>query len=213
MRIHDPNITGSAISLNGFTGSLQGTSSWASQAISASYITSSFFTGNNAVRSASYALTASYAANAAASSVAETYSIVANMGGTTLAANTIYYIGQGGYLASTIANRRNVYIPFTGILTGATITAGTTSTSVSAVDVAVAFRLNNTSDTSLSNIRFTGGNANSDGTVLSYNTTIFTPTSVTAGDFFEIKITTPVSYAAPPTLASITVMLYFTRTS
>jgi hypothetical protein len=212
MKIDSPSITGSFTAQNGLTGSLFGTASWASQAISASYITSSFFTGANVAASASYALTASYAANAAASSVAETYSIFANMGGTTLAANTIYYIGQGGYSANTTANRRNVYIPFAGALVAATITTGTTSTTVTAADVAVAFRLNNTSDTSLGNVRFTGGNANSNGTALSYNITGLN-TTVAAGDFFEIKITTPVSYAAPPTAASITVMLYFTRTS
>jgi len=43
-----------------FTGSLLGTSSYAT---TASYITSSFFTGTNAALSASYATTASYAAN------------------------------------------------------------------------------------------------------------------------------------------------------
>lgn len=38
MKIHYPNITGSAIALNGFTGSLQGTSSWANNAITSSYV-------------------------------------------------------------------------------------------------------------------------------------------------------------------------------
>jgi hypothetical protein len=44
-----------------FTGQLIGTSSWASNAITASYITSSFFTGTNAALSASFATSASYA--------------------------------------------------------------------------------------------------------------------------------------------------------
>ena len=49
------------------TGSLFGTSSWAesaSQALTASYVTGSIFTSTNPALSASYALTASYAANA-----------------------------------------------------------------------------------------------------------------------------------------------------
>jgi hypothetical protein len=65
-------ITGSLIVTSGITGSftgsligsLQGTASWASNALTASYITSSFFTGNNAALSASYALTASSALSA-----------------------------------------------------------------------------------------------------------------------------------------------------
>lgn len=68
MRIFDPAISGSATitgSLNvtaGITGSLLGTSSWASSAVTASYVTSSGITGT--VTSASYAVTASYALNA-----------------------------------------------------------------------------------------------------------------------------------------------------
>jgi hypothetical protein len=250
MKIDSPSITGSFTAQNGLTGSLFGTASWAtnaltaslaltaSQAISSSYaisasslqptsITSSGLnmstsrilgrttagTGNieQIQIGSGLSLTAGQLSLTGTSGV-DTYSIICNMGGTTLAANTIYYIGQGGYVASTTANRRNVFIPFTGTLTNATITAGTTSTTVTAVDVAVAFRLNNTTDTSLGNIRFTGGNANSNGNVLAYNVTGLN-TSVAAGDFCEIKITTPVSYAAPPTAASITVLLYFTRTA
>lgn len=50
-------ITGS------LTGSLLGTASWASQALTSSYITGSTFTSANPALSASYALTASYANN------------------------------------------------------------------------------------------------------------------------------------------------------
>jgi len=56
-------VSGSIISSAGFTGSLQGTSSWSSNAVTASYITSSFFTGTNAALSSSYAITASYSPN------------------------------------------------------------------------------------------------------------------------------------------------------
>jgi len=161
---------------------------------------------------ASYALTASFVPNIATSSIIETYSIPCNMGGTTVSAGGTFYMGQGGYSANNTANRRNVYIPFTGTLVAATITTGTTSTTVTASDVAVAFRLNNITDTSLGNVRFTGGNANANGTVLSY----YIPglnTAVTAGDFFEIKFTFPSPFASLPAAASLTVVLYFTRTA
>ncbi len=51
-------FSGSVTSTGGFTGSLQGTASWATNAITASYITASNVIGT--VTSASYALTASY---------------------------------------------------------------------------------------------------------------------------------------------------------
>jgi hypothetical protein len=243
MKIDSPSITGSFTTQNGLTGSLFGTASWAVQAITASYALtggsggggSAFpFTGNAIITGSlvvtgsttstlgftgSLLGTASFAQSASNAATAsflvndrDTFTIVCSMGGTTLAANTIYYMGQGGYSANTTANRRNVFIPFTGTLTNATITAGTTSTTVTAADVAVAFRLNNTTDTSLGNVRFTGGNANANGTILAYNVTGLT-TAVAAGDFFEIKFTTPVSYASPPAAASLTVHLYFTRTA
>jgi hypothetical protein len=50
-------VTGSVRATTGFTGSLQGTASFAT---TASYVTGSIFTGTNTARSASYALTASY---------------------------------------------------------------------------------------------------------------------------------------------------------
>jgi hypothetical protein len=64
MKIDSPSITGSFAAQNGLTSSLFGTASWATQAITASYVTGSIFIGTNSALSASYALTASYAANA-----------------------------------------------------------------------------------------------------------------------------------------------------
>ena len=51
------------IASNGFTGSLQGTGSWALNAVTASYITGSVFTSANPALSASFATTASHALN------------------------------------------------------------------------------------------------------------------------------------------------------
>jgi hypothetical protein len=53
----------SVIASNGFTGSLQGTGSWARNAVTSSYITGSIFTSNNPALSASFAITASHALN------------------------------------------------------------------------------------------------------------------------------------------------------
>jgi len=73
-------ITGSLTVTQGITGSLFGTSSWAQNAITASYITSSNITG--IVTSASYALTASYWSgsilNATSASYADTASFAPN---------------------------------------------------------------------------------------------------------------------------------------
>lgn len=62
----ETQFTGSVSSAGGFTGSLFGTSSWASQVQTASFVTASNVWGpfgSNSIVSSSYALTASYAAN------------------------------------------------------------------------------------------------------------------------------------------------------
>ena len=67
-------ITGSVIATQGFTGSLQGTSSWASNAVTASYITQAISASYaSSSTSASYALTASYAMNGGGSGNAFPY--------------------------------------------------------------------------------------------------------------------------------------------
>jgi hypothetical protein len=137
------------------------------------------------------------------------YSILVNQGGTNFADSTTYYIGLGGYLASTVANTRNVYIPFTSTLTNVLITAGA-SNAASTQDTTVYFRLNNTTDTLLSStVKFSGGNAQANGTILSYSISGLS-VSVTAGNFFEIKLVTPV-WTTNPTAGGLTILLYFKR--
>lgn len=137
------------------------------------------------------------------------YTIVCNAGGLNLADSTTYYMGQGGYAVSTTVNTRNVYIPFTSVLTNVTINAGAIN-AASTEDTTVIFRLNNTTDTTLSStVKFSGGNAQSNGTILAYNITGLN-ISVTAGNFFEIKFNTP-AWATNPTNASLLIHLYFRR--
>jgi hypothetical protein len=62
-------VTGSTISTGGFTGSLRGTSSWASNSVSSSYVTSSNVFGPFGSNSILYAVTASYALNAVSTAV------------------------------------------------------------------------------------------------------------------------------------------------
>ena len=66
-------ITGSVIATGGFTGSLQGTASWATNALTASFLSGS-------IASASYADTASYVLNSVSSSYALTASFALNGG-------------------------------------------------------------------------------------------------------------------------------------
>jgi hypothetical protein len=58
------SISGSLSVTGGITGSLIGTSSWATNALTASYVTGSVFNNTNPALSSSYALTASFALNA-----------------------------------------------------------------------------------------------------------------------------------------------------
>jgi hypothetical protein len=137
------------------------------------------------------------------------YTILVNQAGTGFADSTTYYIGLGGYVASTIANIRNVHIPFTSTLTNVFMTAGATN-AASTQDTTVYFRLNNTTDTLLSStVKFSGGNAQANGTILPYSISGLS-VSVTAGDFFEIKLVTPV-WTTNPTAGGLTILLYFRR--
>jgi hypothetical protein len=63
------------------TGSLFGTASWASNVVTASYITGSVFTSTNPALSASYAATASFALNAVGGTLNISASTIAGAGG------------------------------------------------------------------------------------------------------------------------------------
>jgi len=137
------------------------------------------------------------------------YTITVNQGGFSPADATTYYIGQGGYAPSTNVNTRNVSIPFTSTLTNVTIVSGAGNVA-STENTTVIFRLNNTTDTTLlSTVKFSGGNAQSNGATLTYNISGLT-ISVNANDFFEIKFTTP-TWVTNPTSASLTMMLFCRR--
>jgi hypothetical protein len=137
------------------------------------------------------------------------YTIIVNQGGFNPADSVTYYIGQGGYAPSTTVNTRNVSIPFTSTLTNVTINSGAAN-AASTENSTVSFRLNNTTETTLSSVvKFSGGNAQSNGATLTYNISGLS-ISVNAGDFFEIKVVSPI-WVTNPTSASLTMMLFFRR--
>jgi hypothetical protein len=97
-------ITGSTISTLGFTGSLQGTSSWASNSISSSYsTTASYWSGSilNAT-SASYALSASYWSGSILNATSASFASTASYwSGSILNATSASYALSASYAPST----------------------------------------------------------------------------------------------------------------
>jgi hypothetical protein len=91
-------VTGSVSSTGGFTGSLLGTSSWAHNSTTASYVTASNVYGpygNNSILSASYALSASYVIGGASTIT------IQDEGATQGSAGTLNFVGGG--VTATVA--------------------------------------------------------------------------------------------------------------
>jgi hypothetical protein len=118
----------------------------------------------------------------------------------------VYYIADPTLTLNTSATLyRNVF-PFACKLVGASITAINVTATASNEASTLAFRLNNTTDTVLSNaVVFNGA-------PLVVNTYSITGLSVNiaAGDTANIKWTCP-TWATNPSAASISVILYFER--
>ena len=132
------------------------------------------------------------------------FPIMCSAPSSTYAASTTYYMGSAafaGTLTST-ANQRVMQIPFNATLIGASIgtrsgTPGSSETST------VYMRVNNTTDVQLTNtMSFASANTNQYTSALN--------TDVSAGDTYEVKLTTGAFTAAPAT-SFVTVMLYFKR--
>ena len=132
------------------------------------------------------------------------FPIMCSAPASTYAASTTYYMGSAaftGTLTST-ANQRVMQIPFNATLIGASIgtrsgTPGSSETST------VYMRVNNTTDVQLTNtMSFASANTNQYTSALN--------TDVSAGDTYEVKLTTGAFTAAPAT-SFVTVMLYFKR--
>jgi hypothetical protein len=187
-----------------FTGSLQGTASWAyssSVAISSSYATS-----------ASYALTASSVVGATPtevgylSGVTSTIQTQINSKGYTLALTSLqsnlntgtpYYFGNLGRSNSTTADQSRVYIPKTGIIKKAYITSYSATTGT-ITSITVSIRLNNTTDTLVAS-------SIASAIFRTYNNNALS-ISVTEGDYIEMKVISTNTIA--PTLNIFSGTLY-----
>lgn len=128
------------------------------------------------------------------------YTIQFSSTNNTPADNTTYYFAAptGGTFGNT-AGSRKIWIPRTGKVLAAyilfTCVAGSAETS------SIYFRLNNTTDTLISNaVNLSASPAEVSKTDLSI--------AVTAGDYFEIKWTTPNPWATNPTSVTISGIVY-----
>lgn len=134
----------------------------------------------------------------------EGYTLFTSGASFTPADATTYYIGVPNMqaLPSTTANATRMTIPKAGTIkridyyttTGGT--AGSTETST------VSFRLNNTTDTTISNAVITSGGA----TIATFSNNALS-IAVAEGDTFEIKWVTP-SWATNPTIVRIAALIY-----
>jgi hypothetical protein len=164
------SVTGSW-SATSFTGSLQGTSSWALNAITASYVTGSIFTNANSAASASFAQTASFVLNAVSSSFATSASFASTVPASGIIGLSLSQIATGSVTASVSPTQFTVtsasITEFTVTGTGVTIGNATTDTH------RVTGSLNvSGSATIVGNTRITGSlNVNAESTNISfYNT-------------------------------------------
>jgi hypothetical protein len=136
----------------------------------------------------------------------DTFVLRANIGPTNPADNIIYYFGEQTLSNSTVPTLWNSTFPYNLRLIGATINAGNSATNASNEASTISFRLNNLTDTTLSNAVLFGG------TILVGNNYTVTglSTDVNAGDTWTIKWQTP-TWVTNPTGAQLIVSLYFER--
>jgi hypothetical protein len=137
----------------------------------------------------------------------DTFTIRTAIGGFNPADNTTYYFSEQALTNVTNATLYDAIIPFNCTLVSAIIYAANTATNASNEASTVNFRVNNTTDTLLSNAIIFGG------TVPIANAYSVTGLSVNlaVGNTFIIKWTTP-TWATNPTNAQLVVILYFERT-
>ena len=136
----------------------------------------------------------------------DTFTIRVAVGPFAPADNITYYFGEQGLTATQIATIWDAIIPFDCILVAASIYAGNTAGVATAEASTVNFRVNNTTDTLLSNAVIFGGavpvgNA--------YSITGLS-TNLLAGNTFVIKWTTP-AWVTNPTSAQLLITLFFER--
>lgn len=136
----------------------------------------------------------------------DTFTLRPFIGTASVADNTTYFFGEQTLSLSTSATLYDGKIPFDAILVAATIYAGNLTTAATNELSTLNFRLNNTTDTLLSNqISFGGAVA-----VANVYTVTGLSTTVSASDTFVMKWTTP-TWVTNPTAAQIIVSLFFER--
>jgi hypothetical protein len=136
----------------------------------------------------------------------DTFTIRMQMAGQSPADATTYYVGEINVSLNTTATLYRTTMPYASKLIGAVISAVNISATATTEASTINFRLNNTTDTLLSNAVAFGNNL----TVNLYPVTGLNVT-VAANDVFNIKWTTP-TWATNPTSATLLVTLYFERT-
>lgn len=171
-------ISGSLISTNGVTGSLQGTASFA---ITSSYaITSSVASSVVGATPTEIGYLSGVTSGIQTQLNSKGYTIAVTATVTNMTAGQVYHFGNVGRVPSTTANISRVYIPKTGTIKKAYIgmasTGAGTGTSVTA-----SIRINNTApDTLIAQTADLVTFRNLNNTALSI--------SVSEGDYFEIKV-------------------------
>jgi hypothetical protein len=136
----------------------------------------------------------------------DTFTIRMQVAGQSPADATTYYVGEISVSLNTNATLYRTTMPYASKLIGAVISAINTSAGSTTEASTINFRLNNTTDTLLSNAVAFGNNL----TVNVYTITGLN-VAVAANDTFNIKWTTP-TWATNPTGATLLVTLYFERT-
>ncbi len=130
------------------------------------------------------------------------YTLFANaQGGTNPADATTYYFGAFATRNITVTPDINrIYIPKTGTVTSAYIGINIAGTLGSNETSTMSFRLNNTTDTTLSSSITTTAVLNT------FNVTGLS-IAVSAGDYFEVKWVTP-TWATNPTTIAYNIVFY-----
>jgi hypothetical protein len=136
----------------------------------------------------------------------DTFTLRPFIGTASVADNQNYYFGEQTLSLVTSPTLYDMKLPFNAVLVGATIYAGNLTTNASGELSTLNIRVNNTTDTLLTNqISFAGAPAVSNAITVSGLSV-----AISASDTFIMKWTTPV-WATNPTAAQIIVTLFFER--
>jgi len=128
-----------------------------------------------------------------ATAAARGYALQATHGSSNYAASTVYYFGNMGGNITTVAQRNKIYIPANGTIKKAYVSYFVGGTLASTEAITLAIRLNNTTDYTINNT------ATLNAVTTDFNNAALN-IAVSAGDFIELKLTTPAFVTAPTTV-------------